>query len=133
MDVIRSTQVFEHLSFESVGMVLLEIVADITLVEFTETYIEFNYLATEPNYYINNEPFSRLQASFKITFSDAYDRLMDTLIVGNLFCIENELDYSYWDFTDSDVQAMVESFGRNQNNPSFSHMTHKIQTFHVVP
>jgi len=75
-----------------------EIVADITLVEFTETYIEFNYLATEPNYYINNEPFSRLQASFKITFSDAYDRIMDTLIV---------------DFTDSDVQAMVESFGEN--------------------
>lgn len=74
------------------------IVADITLLEFSETYVEFTYLATEPNYYISNAPFSRLQAHFKIEFTDAHDRIMDSLIV---------------DFVDSDVQAMVESFGSN--------------------
>lgn len=75
------------------------IVADIELLEFTETYVEFTYSATEPNYYINNQPFSPLQAHFKITFSDGYDRIMDSLIV---------------DFLDSDVQAMVDSFGSNE-------------------
>lgn len=74
------------------------IVADIELLAFSETYVEFTYYATEPNYYINNEPFSRLQAHFKIFFTNGRDRIMDSLIV---------------DFQDSDVQAMVESFGTN--------------------
>lgn len=74
------------------------IIANIELLEFSETSVEFTYLATEPNYYINNEPFSPLQAHFKITFTDGYDQIMDTLVV---------------DFLDSDVQAMVDSFGPN--------------------
>lgn len=74
------------------------ILADIELLEFSATYIEFTYYATEPNYYINDEPFSRLRAHFQITFSNAFDPFMDTLIV---------------DFEETDVQAMVESFGTN--------------------
>merc|ERR1712062_138627 len=75
-----------------------DVYADITLLDFQETFIEFTYNATEPNYYINDEPFSPLQAHFQLTFSNRYDPIIDTLIV---------------DFLESDVQAMVESFGTN--------------------
>merc|ERR1719384_1039438 len=35
--------------------------ADITLVQATETLIEYSYYATAPNFYINGEPFSNLE------------------------------------------------------------------------
>jgi len=71
---------------------------EIELVELSETYIEFTYYSTFPNYYINNEPFSNLYAEFKLYFTDRLDPIVDHLIV---------------DFLDSDVQAMVDSFGSN--------------------
>lgn len=70
--------------------------ADITLVEATETAVEFQYLATAPNFYILGEPFSRLEAHFRAEYSDSGDFIIDNLTV---------------DFLERDVMAVANSVG----------------------
>jgi len=56
----------------------------------------------QKNFYINDKPFSKLEAHFKATFSNAFDSIVNSLIV---------------DFLDRDVSAMVSSFGGNSCRP----------------
>jgi len=74
------------------------VVADITLMDASETVVEFYYKATAENFYINGEPFSKLEAHFKATFTDGNDALIDNLTV---------------EFLDRDVMAVANSFGTN--------------------
>jgi len=74
------------------------VVADITLIESTETTIEYYYKATAPNFYINGAPFSELEAHFTATFAGPNDVLIDHLVV---------------EFLERDVLAVANSFGSN--------------------
>lgn len=75
------------------------VTADITLIQATETVIEYEYKATSMNFYINGEPFSELEAHFVAEFSNEFDMVIDHLTV---------------EFLERDVMAVANSVGTTE-------------------
>merc|ERR1712039_392893 len=69
-----------------------------TLIQATETTVEYYYKATAENFYIHGQPFSKLEAHFVAEYSDANDYIIDNLSV---------------EFLDRDVLAVANSFDSN--------------------